>query len=59
MIQIGDLVKIDHRYRRCNDLGKLAIVEHVGTWSCDIHIIESGRKPRYAKTHLIKLVGAT
>ena len=57
-MNIGDLVKIDHPFRRCSDIGKLAIVERVGTWSCDIHIIESGRKPRYAKNHLTKLVGA-
>ena len=54
MFEVGDLVKINH----CpvvHNVGKLAIVVNVGTWSCDIHIIESGRKPRYAKEHLTKL----
>ena len=54
MFEVGDLVKINH----CpvvHNLGKLAIVVNVGTWSCDIHIIESGTKPRYAKEHLTKL----
>ena len=47
--QVGDLVVI-----RTNG-GKLAIVESVGTWSCDVRIIESNRKPRYSKEHLAKL----
>ncbi len=49
MIEVGDLVMIK------TNGGKLAIVENVGTWSCDIHIIESGSKPRYSKEHLTKL----
>ena len=55
MIEVGDLVRIDQCFMGSYDLGKLAIVVNVGTWSCDIHIIESGRKPRYAKEHLTKL----
>lgn len=55
MFEVGDLVKINHCFMGSYDLGKLAIVVNVGTWSCDIHIIESGTKPRYAKEHLTKL----
>ena len=55
MFEVGDLVKINHCFMGSCDLGKLAIVVNVGTWSCDIHIIESGTKPRYAKENLTKL----
>lgn len=55
MIQVGDLVKIGKCFMGSYDLGKIAIVENVGTWSCDIRIIETNTKPRYPKDHLIKL----
>lgn len=55
MIQVGDLVKIGKHFMRPYDLGKIAIVENVGIWTCDIRIIESNTKPRYPKDHLIKL----
>jgi hypothetical protein len=55
MIQVGDLVIIGKCFVGTYDLGKIAIVENVGTWSCDIRIIESNTKPRYPKNYLIKL----
>ena len=55
MLEVGDLVRVNQCFMGSYDLGKLAIVVNVGTWSCDIHIIESGRKPRYAKADLTKL----
>jgi hypothetical protein len=55
MIQVGDLVKIGKCFMGSYDLGKIAIVESVGIYTCDIRIIESNRKPRYPKSDLIKL----
>ena len=46
-MQVGDLVKIKMKNSDFTD--KLAIVVINGTWSVDVHIIESGRNPRIAK----------
>ena len=51
-MKVGDLVRIKH-WKRLGDpryMGKLAIVIVKGTWSVDVHIIDSnnGWKPRIA-----------
>ena len=59
MIEVGDLVRIKNDNRRphppSNYIGKLAIVVVKGTWSRDVHIIDTGDKPRIHLVDLEKL----
>ena len=58
MIQVGDLVRIKIppcNTRHPNYIGKLAIVVVKGTWSRDVHIIDTGNKPRIHLDNLEKL----
>jgi len=54
MIEVGDLVRIKESYNP-NHIGKLAIVVVKGTWSRDVHIIDTGDKPRIHLVDLEKL----
>ena len=53
MIQVGDLVRIKGHHPDL--IGKLAIVVVKGTWSRDVHIIDTGNKPRIHLDNLEKL----
>jgi len=59
MIEVGDLVRIKNDNRRphppSNYIGKLAIVVVKGTWSRDVHIIDTGNEPRIHLDNLEKL----
>ena len=58
MIEVGDLVrikKINGYPPDANYIGKLAIVVAKGTWSRDVHIIDTGSKPRIHLDNLEKL----
>ena len=58
MIEIGDLVRIKKAAgypSTSNYVGKLAIVVVKGTWSRDVHIIDTGNKPRIHLDNLEKL----
>jgi hypothetical protein len=59
MIEVGDLVRIknspDQPPRHPNYIGKLAIVVVKGTWSADIHILDTGNEPRIHLDNLEKL----
>jgi len=58
MIEIGDLVRIKetpNQHILTKYIGKLAIVVVKGTWSRDVHIIDTGNKPRIHLDNLEKL----
>ena len=58
MIEVGDLVRIKetpNQHILTNYIGKLAIVVVKGTWSRDVHIIDTGNKPRIHLDNLEKL----
>ena len=58
MIEVGDLVRIKEtpsQHILTNYIGKLAIVVVKGTWSRDVHIIDTGNKPRIHLDNLEKL----
>jgi len=57
MIEVGDLVRIKKSLsiRPLNYIGKLAIVVVKGTWSADIHILDTGSEPRIHLDNLEKL----
>jgi len=58
MIEIGDLVRIKesaNQHILTEYIGKLAIVVVKGTWSADVHIIDTGNKPRIHLDNLEKL----
>ena len=58
MIEVGDLVRIkkaDGYPSTSNYNAKLAIVIVKGTWSRDVHIIDTGSKPRIHVDNLEKL----
>ena len=58
MIEVGDLVRIKetpNQHILTNYIGKLAIVVYKGTWSRDVHIIDTGNKPRIHLDNLEKL----
>ena len=63
MIQVGDLVRLkesEHGYSTAINrelIGKVAIVVIKGTWSADVHIVDSNSNyaPRIALEHLEKL----
>ena len=57
MIEVGDLVRIKKATHQPppNYIGKLAIVVVKGTWSRDVHIIDTGDKPRIHLVDLEKL----
>ena len=58
MIEVGELVRIkkaDGYHSTANYIGKLAIVVVKGTWSRDVHIIDTGSKPRIHVDNLEKL----
>ena len=53
-MEVGDLVRIKQSDTR-KLIGKLAVVVHKGTWSADIHIIDTGWERRYALEKLERL----
>ena len=59
MIEVGDLVRIKktdgNPHPPSKYIGKLAIVVVKGTWSRDVHIIDTGNKPRIHLDNLEKL----
>ena len=59
MIEVGDLVRIknspDQPPRHPNYIGKLAIVVVKGTWSADVHILDTRVEPRIHLDNLEKL----
>jgi hypothetical protein len=58
MIEVGDLVRIKEtpsQHILTKYIGKLAIVVVKGTWSRDVHIIDTGSKPRIHLDNLEKL----
>ena len=58
MIEVGDLVRIKesaNQHILTEYIGKLAIVVVKGTWSRDVHIIDTGNKPRIHLDNLEKL----
>ncbi len=58
MIEIGDLVRIKESYSspvHPNYIGKLGIVVVKGTWSADVHILDTRGEPRIHLDNLEKL----
>ncbi len=58
MIEIGDLVIIKESANQhivTQYIGKLGIVVVKGTWSADIHILDTGSEPRIHLDNLEKL----
>ena len=57
MIEVGDLVKIKHSAHQPppHYIGKLAIVVVKGTWSADVHILDTRGEPRIHLDNLEKL----
>ena len=57
MIEVGDLVRIKKSAHQPppNYIGKLAIVVVKGTWSRDVHIIDTGSESRIHLDNLEKL----
>ena len=46
MLNIGDLVRINHHHYNPSLIGKMAVVVHKGTWSADILVIDCGYETR-------------
>ena len=57
MIEVGDLVRIKKATHQPppNYIGKLAIVVVKGTWSADVHILDTRGEPRIHLDNLEKL----
>ena len=57
MIEVGDLVRIKESAGNILSkyIGKLAIVVVKGTWSADVHILDTGNEPRIHLDNLEKL----
>jgi hypothetical protein len=58
MIQVGDLVRIKesaNQHILTEYIGKLGIVVVKGTWSADVHILDTRGEPRIHLDNLEKL----